>query len=162
MNTQSGSVRYVRVLTHGRPLPDIEGDIIQAIRDGARVLMGTAESLVVIEAGSDSRNAAIAAWADGLSQEHGLEWRRVGRDVLFTTITTMGQGASVPAQQLPGEWLRNGSRLRQGALSRHLPSLADARPRGDQMQRFGPILLQTLRRTVDSDSGTNHGTQVYA
>lgn len=83
MSAPDGNERYVRVVTHGRALPDIEADVVRAARERTRVLMSTTEGLGDLDTGSDSRNASIAAWVDGLSREHGLEWRRVGRDVLF-------------------------------------------------------------------------------
>ena len=64
------------------------------------MLVSTAEGLSGLGNGSDSRNAAIAEWAEGLSQVHGLEWRRVGRDVLFTFVK---QRASENANLLLGE-----------------------------------------------------------
>ena len=82
--TPRAAARYVRVITHGRALPDVEADVIRAAGEGARVLLSTTEGLGDLDTGSDSRSAAIAEWAEGLSRGHGLEWRRVGRDVLFT------------------------------------------------------------------------------
>jgi hypothetical protein len=86
MSSPNGPGQYVRVITKGRSLPDIEAEVARAAAAGVRILVSTAEGLNGLDAGSDSRSAAIAAWADGLSQEHGLEWRRVGRDVLFTLL----------------------------------------------------------------------------
>ena len=82
MSTPDETGRYVRVLTQGKALLDIEGGILRAASDGARVLMSTA-GLSGLDAGSDSRNAAIAEWAEELARKHGLDWQRVGRDVLF-------------------------------------------------------------------------------
>lgn len=85
----NGTGRYVRVLTHGKPLEDIEDiedDIVRAVGEGARVLLSTTDGLSGLETVSDSRNASIAEWAEKLSKEHSLDWRRVGRDVLFTAL----------------------------------------------------------------------------
>lgn len=77
--------RYVRVLTYGKALDEIEAEILQAIEDGGRVLMNTAEGLSDSGMTSRNRDAAIAEWAQGLASQHGLEWQRVGHDVLFTS-----------------------------------------------------------------------------
>lgn len=86
IDVQMDKSRFVRILTQDKTLPEIEGEIVRAVGEGVRVLMSTREGLSRLETGSDSRNAAIAVWAEGLSQKHGLDWQRVGRDVLFRTV----------------------------------------------------------------------------
>ncbi len=78
--------RYVRVVTYGREIPDIEADLIRAVGGGARVLVSAGGGMNGIDAREDSRNATVAAWAEGVCREHGLDWRRVGRDVLFGAV----------------------------------------------------------------------------
>lgn len=79
--------RYARILTHGKALPAIEDEILRSVKEGARVLVSTEDGRPSsIDTGEDSRSAAIAEWAEGLSQKHGLDWRRVGHDVLFAAV----------------------------------------------------------------------------
>lgn len=79
--------RYMRVLTHGKMLSVIEDEILRCVKEGARVLMSTADDGPSgIVSGEDSRNAAIAEWAERLAWENRLDWRRVGRDVLFAAV----------------------------------------------------------------------------
>lgn len=85
-NTENRGNRYIRVFTHGKLLTDIEGDILRAISGGARVLIRTANGPNAIDSGLATGSVAITEWADALSREHGLDWNRVGSDVLFTAV----------------------------------------------------------------------------
>ena len=81
----------MRILTHGKMLSVIEDEILRCVKEGARVLMSTGEDspsgiISGIVTGEDSRNAAIAEWAERLARENRLDWRRVGRDVVFAAV----------------------------------------------------------------------------
>lgn len=75
--------RMVRVLTYGKDLEAIEQETIASISSGTQVLVNAACASDSITAKPDSDKAAVAAWAEALSREHGFTWRRVGLDVLF-------------------------------------------------------------------------------
>lgn len=79
----------IRIITAGKPLADIDQGIVDAIQRGRRVLVKAGSISNNIDFDNipqklDGASGAIASWAEGLSQEHGLLWQRVGPDVLFT------------------------------------------------------------------------------
>ena len=85
----------IRIFSAGKPLETIDRGIIEAIQGGSRVLIKAGNIPEKIPSGIaekndqklESINGVIASWAEGLSQEHGLIWQRVGPDVLFTRST---------------------------------------------------------------------------
>lgn len=83
--------RIIRIFTAGKPIDLIEQGIAQAIQGGSRVLIKAGSIPDKIPDGSGEKlegaSGAIASWAEGLSQEHGLIWQRVGPDVLFARST---------------------------------------------------------------------------
>ncbi|MGI4788764.1 MAG: hypothetical protein ACRYFS_07925 [Janthinobacterium lividum] len=84
--------RIIRILTTGKALSVIDQAIIDAIQGGSRVLVKAGSLLVNFPENNlvdklESENRAVAGWAEGLSQEHGLVWQRVGLDVLFVRAT---------------------------------------------------------------------------
>jgi hypothetical protein len=78
----------VRILTTDKSREAIDQGIVDAIQRGSRVLVKVDVpsphnfSTVI----SGKHDEAIANWAEGFSQEHGLVWQRVGPDVLFTKL----------------------------------------------------------------------------
>lgn len=72
----------VRVLTYHKEMEAIEPEIVNAINNGNQVLVNAA--CFPAPATPNGNTAEIAAWAEALSQQHGLGWRRVGLDVLFS------------------------------------------------------------------------------
>lgn len=76
--------RIVRVLTQGKTLEAIDREVGEAIGSGSRVLVQAARVAGSLPAKSDGDQGAVAAWAEAISQQHGLVWRRVGQDVFFT------------------------------------------------------------------------------
>jgi|GEM_PF-1395096 len=87
--------RIIRIFSVDKPLEAIDQEIAQAIQVGSRVLIKAGNIPEKIPATSDqindqkldSMSGVIASWAEGLSQEHGLIWQRVGPDVLFARST---------------------------------------------------------------------------
>ena len=87
--------RIIRIFSAGKPIETIDQTIIEAIQSGSRVLIKAGSIPEKIPATNDSKNdpkfdsmsGAIASWAEGLSQEYGLVWQRVGPDVLFARAT---------------------------------------------------------------------------
>ena len=71
--------RLIRVLTYGKAREAVEQEIVDAAAAGARVLVRTGDT----ESAPEGEQSAVGEWANALCLEHGLEWRRVGRDVLF-------------------------------------------------------------------------------
>ena len=83
--------RIIRIFSAGKPLEAIDQAVVDAIQGGSRVLIKAGSIPSKIPDGSGEKfegaSGAIASWAEGLSQEHGLIWQRVGPDVLFTRAT---------------------------------------------------------------------------
>lgn len=84
--------RIVRVVTQGKGLEVISRDVAVAISGGCRVLVSAARVCDRIPVKPDGDQGAVAEWAEALSQEQGLNWRRVGADVLFARPEA-GQGS---------------------------------------------------------------------
>ena len=75
--------RIVRIVTQGKELDAINQDVALAIGGGSRVLVKAAPVSAGIAEKPDGDKGAVADWAEALSRQHGLTWRRVGADVLF-------------------------------------------------------------------------------
>jgi hypothetical protein len=75
--------RFIRILASGQTLTWISQSVVQAADDGSRVLIKADAVADTIADKPDGNSSAVAEWADGLSQQNGLGWQRVGHDVLF-------------------------------------------------------------------------------
>lgn len=75
--------RIVRVLTYGKNLETIEQETVASIQNGNQVLVNAACASDNLHPKPDGDKVAVAQWAEALSHQNGLGWRRVGMDVLF-------------------------------------------------------------------------------
>ena len=79
----AAKVRMVRVLTYGKGLEAIEQEAVSSVNNGNQVLVNAACASDTLTEQPDGPKAAVATWAEALSHQHGLIWKRVGLDVLF-------------------------------------------------------------------------------
>lgn len=86
MSAAEEKSRLVRVLTYGKEREAVEQEILRVVLSGVRVLVHTGADTGT----SEGEQSAVGEWAEALSREHGLQWRRVGRDVLFTRNAEAG------------------------------------------------------------------------
>ena len=83
LNAPAGKVRMVRVTTYGKGLEAIEQEAVSSVNSGNQVLVNAACASDTLPDQPDGPKAAVAAWAEALSHQHGFVWKRVGLDVLF-------------------------------------------------------------------------------
>lgn len=79
MNDVEEKTRLIRVLTYGKEREAIEQEIVAVALGGARALVQIGGQ----EAVPSGEQSAVGEWANALCLTHGLQWQRVGRDVLF-------------------------------------------------------------------------------
>ncbi len=77
--------RLIRVLTYGKEQEAIEQEIVSLVGGGARALVQIGAQETV----TDGEPSAVGEWANALCLAHGLQWQRVGRDVLFAPGETV-------------------------------------------------------------------------
>ena len=87
ISTPAEKSRIVRVLTYGKNLEAIEQETVTSIQNGNQVLVNAACASDNLYPKPDGDKIAVAQWAEALSHQHGLGWRRVGMDVLFNKAT---------------------------------------------------------------------------
>jgi hypothetical protein len=87
LSVPAAKVRMVRVTTYGKALEAIEQEAVLSVNNGNQVLVNAACASDTLPNTPGGPKAAVAAWAETLSHQHGFVWKRVGLDVLFLKAT---------------------------------------------------------------------------